>query len=103
MLCSTERNELVNMECQRVGRAWKYRRCAAEISEFSGFCNEDGLKPTIPRWRSLANSDQIKDLPTKDGRGIPLKNVLSITTAGSNRYLFHFESFHSLAQWTAAI
>lgn len=33
----------------------------------------------------------------------PLQNVLSISTAGKNRYLLHFNSFHSLAQWTAGI
>ena len=29
--------------------------------------------------------------------------MLSISTAGKNRYLFHFNSLHSLTQWTAAI
>lgn len=33
----------------------------------------------------------------------PLTNVLSISTAGRNRYLFHFNSHHSLTQWTAGI
>ena len=33
----------------------------------------------------------------------PLQNVLSISTAGKNRYLFHFNSLHSLTQWTAGI
>lgn len=33
----------------------------------------------------------------------PLQNVLSISTAGKNRYLLHFNSFHSLTQWTAGI
>lgn len=32
-----------------------------------------------------------------------LKNVLSISTAGKNRYLFFFNSHHSLTQWTAGI
>jgi CCR4-NOT transcriptional complex subunit CAF120 len=32
-----------------------------------------------------------------------LKNVLSLSSAGKNRYLLHFNSFHSLTQWTAAI
>jgi CCR4-NOT transcriptional complex subunit CAF120 len=32
-----------------------------------------------------------------------LQNVLSVSTAGRNRYLFHFNSFHSLTQWTAGI
>ena len=33
----------------------------------------------------------------------PLQNVLSISTAGRNRYLLHFNSLHSLTQWTAGI
>ena len=33
----------------------------------------------------------------------PLQNVLSVSTAGKNRYLLHFNSLHSLTQWTAAI
>ena len=31
------------------------------------------------------------------------RNVLSISTAGKNRYLLHFNSLHSLTQWTAGI
>mgnify|MGYP000939438413 CR=1 FL=1 len=33
----------------------------------------------------------------------PLQNVLSISTAGKNRFLLHFNSLHSLTQWTAGI
>lgn len=33
----------------------------------------------------------------------PLQYVLSISTAGKNRYLLHFNSLHSLTQWTAGI
>lgn len=33
----------------------------------------------------------------------PLQNVLSISTAAKNRYLLHFNSLHSLTQWTAGI
>ncbi|KAK5200912.1 hypothetical protein LTR16_004444, partial [Cryomyces antarcticus] len=32
-----------------------------------------------------------------------LQNVLSISTAGNNRYLLHFNSLNSLTQWTAGI
>ena len=32
-----------------------------------------------------------------------MQNVLSISTAGKNRYLLHFNSHHSLIQWTAGI
>ena len=42
-------------------------------------------------------------MPTRSPDVPPLTNVLSISTAGRNRYLFHFSSHHSLVQWTAAI
>jgi CCR4-NOT transcriptional complex subunit CAF120 len=35
--------------------------------------------------------------------GKKLDNILSISTAASNKYLFHFNSFNSLTQWTAGI
>ena len=46
---------------------------------------------------------QIDTLPTKSADAPTLKNVLSISTAGKNRYLFFFNSHHSLTQWTAGI
>ena len=46
---------------------------------------------------------QIETLPTRNQDVQALQNVLSISTAGKNRYLFHFNSFHSLTQWTAGI
>ena len=46
---------------------------------------------------------QIETLPTRSQDVQPLQNVLSISTAGKNRYLLHFNSLHSLTQWTAAI
>jgi CCR4-NOT transcriptional complex subunit CAF120 len=36
-------------------------------------------------------------------QGGSLQNVLSISTAANNRYLLHFNSLHSLTQWTAGI
>ncbi|KAF2750872.1 hypothetical protein M011DRAFT_474364 [Sporormia fimetaria CBS 119925] len=35
--------------------------------------------------------------------GKKLDNVLSVSTAASNKYLFHFNSYNSLTQWTAGI
>lgn len=32
-----------------------------------------------------------------------LQNILSVSTAGRNRYLLHFNSHHSLIQWTSAM
>lgn len=46
---------------------------------------------------------QIETLPTRNADVQPLQNVLSISTAGKNRYLLHFNSLHSLTQWTAGI
>ena len=51
----------------------------------------------------LTRHVQIETLPTRSQEVQPLQNVLSISTAGKNRYLFHFNSLHSLTQWTAAI
>ncbi|KAK4945780.1 hypothetical protein LTR10_015128 [Elasticomyces elasticus] len=45
----------------------------------------------------------IETLPTRNPEVQPLQNVLSISTAGRNRYLLHFNSLHSLTQWTAGI
>lgn len=46
---------------------------------------------------------QIESLPTRSNDEQPLQNILSISTAGRNRYLLHFNSHHSLIQWTAGI
>jgi CCR4-NOT transcriptional complex subunit CAF120 len=46
---------------------------------------------------------QIDTMPTRSANVAPLTNVLSISTAGRNRYLLHFNSYHSLVQWTAGI
>ncbi|KAH1314529.1 hypothetical protein KXV22_000982 [Aspergillus fumigatus] len=45
----------------------------------------------------------IESLPTRNQAMEPLKNVLSICSAGQNRYLLLFNSFHSLTQWASAI
>ncbi|CAG8374788.1 unnamed protein product [Penicillium salamii] len=50
-----------------------------------------------------ASLKMIETLPIQNGAVQPLKNVLSLSSAGKNRYLLHFNSFHSLTQWTAAI
>ncbi|KAJ6119267.1 hypothetical protein N7523_003547 [Penicillium sp. IBT 18751x] len=50
-----------------------------------------------------ASIKMIETLPIRNGAVAPLKNVLSLSSAGKNRYLLHFSSFHSMIQWTAAI
>ncbi|KAL8907170.1 MAG: hypothetical protein Q9207_001592 [Kuettlingeria erythrocarpa] len=58
-----------------------------------------------PKFINLADASikMIETLPTRAQGAEPLQNVLSVSTAGKNRYLFHFNSFHSLTQWTAGI
>ncbi|KAJ5086061.1 hypothetical protein N7532_010832 [Penicillium argentinense] len=50
-----------------------------------------------------ASIKMIETLPIRNGAVQPLKNVVSVSSAGRNRYLMHFNSFHSMTQWTAAI
>ena len=52
---------------------------------------------------SFLTLEQIETLPTRSQESQPLQNVLSISTAGKNRYLFHFNNINSLTQWTAGI
>ncbi|KAK5946094.1 hypothetical protein PMZ80_000233 [Knufia obscura] len=58
-----------------------------------------------PSFINLADASikMIETLPTRNQEVQPLQNVLSISTAGKNRYLLHFNSLHSLTQWTAGI
>lgn len=58
-----------------------------------------------PSFINLADASikMIETLPTRVQDVQPLQNVLSISTAGKNRYLLHFNSLHSLTQWTAGI
>jgi CCR4-NOT transcriptional complex subunit CAF120 len=44
---------------------------------------------------------QIPSMTLKDGK--KLDHILSVSTAASNKYLLHFDSYHALTQWTAAI
>ncbi|KAH8591336.1 hypothetical protein B0O99DRAFT_519609 [Bisporella sp. PMI_857] len=59
----------------------------------------------LPKFINLTDSSikMIESLPTRSPDEPPLQNVLSISTAGKNRYLLHFNSHHSLVQWTAGI
>ncbi|KAI9835698.1 MAG: hypothetical protein M1819_001875 [Sarea resinae] len=56
----------------------------------------------LPTFINLSDASikMIKEIPSESGA---LENVLSISTAGKNRYLFHFNSYNSLTQWTAGI
>ncbi|KJZ72592.1 hypothetical protein HIM_07951 [Hirsutella minnesotensis 3608] len=64
---------------------------------------EDG--EVLPKFINLTDASikMIDSLPTRSSDEQPLQNILSISTAGRNRYLLHFNSHHSLIQWTAGI
>ncbi|KAH6998149.1 hypothetical protein BKA56DRAFT_566980 [Ilyonectria sp. MPI-CAGE-AT-0026] len=64
---------------------------------------EDG--EVLPKFINLTDASikMIESLPTRSTDEQPLQNILSISTAGRNRYLLHFNSRHSLLQWTAGI
>ncbi|KFA75959.1 hypothetical protein S40288_05632 [Stachybotrys chartarum IBT 40288] len=59
----------------------------------------------LPKFINLTDASikMIETLPTRSADEQPLQNILSISTAGRNRYLLHFNSHHSLVQWTAGI
>ncbi|KAK8229603.1 hypothetical protein HDK77DRAFT_486207 [Phyllosticta capitalensis] len=59
----------------------------------------------VPSFINLADASikMIESLPMSGQGGQNLTNVLSVSTAGNNRYLFHFNSLNSLTQWTAGI
>ncbi|KAF2970181.1 hypothetical protein GQX73_g3380 [Xylaria multiplex] len=64
---------------------------------------EDG--EVLPKFLNLTDASikMIESLPTRSNDEQPLQNILSISTAGRNRYLLHFNSRHSLIQWTSGI
>ncbi|KAI1755129.1 hypothetical protein F4782DRAFT_527854 [Xylaria castorea] len=64
---------------------------------------EDG--EVLPKFINLTDASikMIESLPTKSNDEQPLQNILSISTAGRNRYLLHFNSRQSLIQWTSGI
>ncbi|GAW12230.1 hypothetical protein ANO14919_015910 [Xylariales sp. No.14919] len=64
---------------------------------------EDG--EVLPKFINLTDASikMIESLPTRSNEEQPLQNILSISTAGRNRYLLHFNSRQSLIQWTSGI
>ncbi|KAI1119650.1 hypothetical protein F5Y14DRAFT_438087 [Nemania sp. NC0429] len=64
---------------------------------------EDG--EVLPKFINLTDASikMIESLPTRSTDERPLQNILSISTAGRNRYLLHFNSRQSLIQWTSGI
>ncbi|EEA21560.1 hypothetical protein TMatcc_009021 [Talaromyces marneffei ATCC 18224] len=64
-----------------------------------------GNQDITPTFINLTDASikMLETLPTYDKNAKPLQNILSVSTAGRNRYLFHFNSLNSLTQWTASI
>ncbi|KAL1954983.1 hypothetical protein VTO42DRAFT_390 [Malbranchea cinnamomea] len=50
-----------------------------------------------------ASLSMVEVSPKSHESNQPVQKVLSISTAGKNRYLLHFNSLNALTQWTAAI
>ncbi|PKS06564.1 hypothetical protein jhhlp_007312 [Lomentospora prolificans] len=59
----------------------------------------------LPKFINLTDASikMIESLPTRSNDEQPLQNILSISTAGRNRYLLHFNSHDTLIEWTASI
>ncbi|KAF1969015.1 hypothetical protein BU23DRAFT_513831 [Bimuria novae-zelandiae CBS 107.79] len=57
----------------------------------------------VPTFINLTDAaiHMMPSMTLADGK--KLENILSVSTAASNKYLFHFNSFNSLTQWTAGI
>lgn len=103
MFRATCRNGVIIMGRSRAGYCWRRWRSSAKIYEPDGFLHQDGKTPSRAYFMAVLTKPQIESLPTRSENEPPLQNVLSISTAGKNRYLFHFNSHHSLIQWTAGI
>ncbi|KAF2118323.1 hypothetical protein BDV96DRAFT_597168 [Lophiotrema nucula] len=63
----------------------------------------EGDADVLPTFINLTDAaiHMMPSMVLSDGK--KLDNILSISTAASNKYLFHFNSFNSLTQWTAGI
>lgn len=62
-----------------------------------------GDAEVLPSFINLTDAaiHMVPSMTLKDGK--KLDNILSVSTAASNKYLFHFDSYHALSQWTAGI
>ncbi|KAI9866491.1 MAG: hypothetical protein M1813_001042 [Trichoglossum hirsutum] len=58
----------------------------------------------VPTFINLTDASiKVDTTLTQPDNGPAIQNVLSVNTAGQNRYRFHFNSHHSLTQWVASI
>ncbi|KAF2464093.1 uncharacterized protein BDR25DRAFT_99435 [Lindgomyces ingoldianus] len=62
-----------------------------------------GDAEVLPTFINLTDAaiHMMPSMTLSDGK--KLDNILSVSTAAHNKYLFHFNSFNSLTQWTAGI
>ena len=101
------RHRLVPLGRGRARRCWGGRRGASQVHQPDRCIHQDGNPAPIPPPSGspacLTACVQIESLPTRANDEQPLQNILSISTAGRNRYLLHFNSHHSLIQWTSGI
>ena len=91
--------------CREARCSWSRWRSRSELHQPGRRLDQDGKHRKDQLILSSINSAnvQIDTLPTREGEGQPLQNVLSISTAGKNRFLLHFNNVNSLTQWTAGI
>lgn len=105
MLCPTCRDGAVPVGCRRAGRGGRGRRGPSQVYQPYRRLDQDGTQ--VGSWGFWQlwglTCEQIEALPTRSNDEQPLQNILSISTAGRNRYLLHFNSHHSLVQWTSGI
>jgi len=87
----------------RIGRSRPGWGSPSKIHKPYRFIYQNGKLFSVSTCSSALTQLQIESLPTRSENEPPLQNVLSISTAGKNRYLLHFNSHHSLIQWTAGI
>ncbi|KAF2001215.1 hypothetical protein P154DRAFT_174608 [Amniculicola lignicola CBS 123094] len=71
-----------------------------DASELDKVGSEAEVLPTFINLTDAA-IHMMPSMVLSDGK--KLDNILSVSTAASNKFLFHFNSFNSLTQWTAGI
>lgn len=104
MLRTACRDGLVALGCGRARCCGIRGRGSAKIHKSHRCLHQNGKWSEHPPAGQISHIiTQIESLPTRSNDDQPLQNVLSISTAGKNRYLLHFNSHHSLVQWTAGI
>lgn len=105
MLCAARRHRFVLVGCgsTRCGRRRWRGHTNLHQSHRRITKNGTGASTVFTILFTTDTLCQLESLPMNGQNGEALQNVLSISTAASNRYLLHFNSLHSLTQWTGGI